>query len=178
MPKKASRSARALQAQRGSLAGGERKMAARPLIIPENSRLNVATTEVGANGRRGVYETPTATATETEVERSGIYDAPAVEETTDAIESLPLSAALARPRATPARTITNGSGSVAATGTVNRPASASRRPVARRSTTVTRQPEISREEEYAYIRSDLLTVFLLTVLMIIVLIVLTFVLGR
>jgi hypothetical protein len=56
---------------------------------------------------------------------------------------------------------------------------ASRRPYARRTTaSANRQPALSREEEYAYIRSDLLTVFLLTVLMVIILVVLTILIGR
>jgi hypothetical protein len=65
---------------------------------------------------------------------------------------------------------------------VIRPASSSspaRRSIARRSSTaVNKAPLISREEEYAYIRSDLMTVLVLTVLMVIVLVVLTFVIGR
>jgi hypothetical protein len=47
-----------------------------------------------------------------------------------------------------------------------------RRPVA------ARQPAISREDEYRFVRSDLRTVFILTVLMVIALIVLTIVIGR
>lgn len=41
-----------------------------------------------------------------------------------------------------------------------------------------KQPAISREEEYAFVRSDLRTVFILTVLMIVALIVLTILIGR
>ncbi len=56
--------------------------------------------------------------------------------------------------------------------------SASRRPIARRTTLMAnRQPVISREEEYAYIRSDLITVTALTLLMIVLLVVLTFILS-
>jgi hypothetical protein len=62
--------------------------------------------------------------------------------------------------------------------TTVRPAS-SRRTYSRRSTTIaSRQATISREEEYAFIRSDLVTVFFLTILMLAVLIVLTFILGH
>ncbi len=48
-----------------------------------------------------------------------------------------------------------------------------RRPVA-----AVRQPVLSREEEFAFVRADLRTVLFLTVLMLIVLVVLTFLISR
>ena len=142
MPKKTSRAARTLQAQRGV----ERKSAARPLVDPENSRL-LADSQPLTNG--------TTLVEETEAER-GV--APADLANKPAVSSLNLEI--------PA----------ASTSTI-RPAS--RRPYARRTTaSANRQSTLSREEEYAYIRSDLLTVFLLTILMIIIIVVLTILIGR
>jgi hypothetical protein len=159
MPKKTSRSARALQAQRTALTG-ERRTAARPLIDVNNSRLAAeAEADTDLDEATPDLELPPEPKT-----------APVPEPVLTAPRTV--SATGARPqtesRPTPA---SNGSN-------VIRPAG-SRRPIARRTTTVVnRAPAISREEEYAFIRSDLLTVFALTILMIIVLVVLTFVIGR
>ncbi|MBN9389649.1 MAG: hypothetical protein J0I20_16605 [Chloroflexi bacterium] len=156
MPKKTSRSARALQAQRTALTG-ERRTAARPLIDVNNSRLAVeAATDLDeATPDFEVVPEPKA--------------APVPE---PVLTARTVSATGARPQSESRPTpVANGSN-------VIRPAG-SRRPIARRTTTVVnRAPAISREEEYAFIRSDLLTVFILTVLMIIALVVLTFVIGR
>jgi hypothetical protein len=160
MPKKTSRSARALQAQRTSLTG-ERRTAARPLVDVNNSRL--------------VAEADTDSAID---ETASGFDADLEPKTAPVpVPAIPTARAVSattatRPVNTPRAGSANGSN-------VIRPASPGRRPVARRTTTtVSRGPAISREEEYAFIRSDLMTVFLLTVLMIIALVVLTFVIGR
>jgi len=58
------------------------------------------------------------------------------------------------------------------------PAARPRGPLPARRFASARQPLISREEEYQFVRSDLRTVFILTVLMIIALVVLTIVIGR
>ncbi len=156
MPKKTSRSARTLQAQRNSLTGGERKNLARPLLDLENSRFLPETGTMSGSPINGtsVADEPVATATETLPRERGIYQAP-----TENVAPI-----------SPNRPLV-GSGTI-------RPAS-SRRPYTRRTTVnPNRMASLSREEEYSYIRSDLLTVFLLTVLLLIVLIVLTFFLGR
>lgn len=154
MPKKTSRSARALQAQRTSLAG-ERKNTARPLLDVGNSRL--------------VAE-PTTGESETLDQMDKVFEAKP--EPVSALNGL----------STAARPVNQARSSLPANGSNTiRPANAasSRRPIARRTTTaVNRAPAISREEEYAYIRSDLLTVLALTVLMVIALVVLTFIIGR
>jgi hypothetical protein len=54
----------------------------------------------------------------------------------------------------------------------------SRGPLPNRRFTGIRQPAISREEEYNFVRSDLRTVFILTVLMLIALVALTVIIGR
>lgn len=150
MPKKTSRSARALQAQRTSLTG-ERKTAARPLIDVGNSRL---------------------AAEAQETEELGQFDT-ALEPKTAPVPVMTASNTLTT--ATRPATETRP----ASSSNVIRPAAASRRPIARRTTTtVNRAPAISREEEYAFIRSDLLTVAILTILMIVALVVLTIVIGR
>jgi hypothetical protein len=61
-----------------------------------------------------------------------------------------------------------------------RPAAPSRTrgPLPNRRFSGTRQPPISREDEFAFVRADLRTVLILTVLMIIALVVLTIVIGR
>lgn len=158
MPKKTSRSARALQAQRTSLTG-ERKTAARPLIDVGSSRL-------------------AAEAQDQDTEELGQLDA-VFEPKTAPVPAMTSSNTLTT--ATRQATGTTGTrpSSPASSSNVMRPASASRRPMARRTATaVNRAPAISREEEYAFIRSDLLTVALLTILMIIALVVLTIVIGR
>lgn len=58
------------------------------------------------------------------------------------------------------------------------PAARPRGPLPARRFASARQPLISREEEYLFVRSDLRTVLILTVLMIIALVVLTIVIGR
>ena len=142
MPKKTSRAARTLQAQRGV----ERKSAARPLVDPEDSRL-IAGSQPLTNGTTLVEETET----ERRVAPADLASKPAASNLNLEIPA-------------------------ASTSTI-RPAS--RRPYARRTTAnPNRQPVLSREEEYSYIRSDLLTVFLLTVLMVIILVVLTVLIGR
>ena len=159
MPKKTSRSARALQAQRNSLTG-ERRTAARPLLDVSNSRLTAEADtgdEVNLADLDPVFEPKTAPVP--------VQAAPAARTVSATATARPLSAP--RPAAS------------APGSNVIRPASAGRRPVARRTATaVNRAPAISREEEYAFIRIDLLTVFALTALMIIALIVLTFLIGR
>jgi len=148
MPKKTSRAARTLQAQRGI----ERKSAARPLVDPENSRLVADSARLDSLP----YSNGTTLVEEAEVE--GANEVPGGLEVKPAITSVS--------REIPA-----------ATSSTIRPAT--RRPYARRTTAnVNRQPVLSREEEYSFIRSDLLTVFLLTVLMIIILVVLTILIGR
>lgn len=156
MPKKTSRSARALQAQRTALTG-ERRTAARPLIDVNNSRL---VAEADADLEESSADLDIAPEPKTVP----------VPEPAMTARTVTVSGARSLNETRPAPT-SNGSN-------VIRPAG-SRRPIARRSTTVVnRAPAISREEEYAFIRSDLLTVFALTVLMIIALVVLTFVIGR
>jgi len=63
---------------------------------------------------------------------------------------------------------------------VSRPvvANRARGPLSTRRFASTRQPAISREQEYSFIRSDLLAVLILTVLMVVALVVLTVVIGR
>lgn len=154
MPKKTSRSARALQAQRTALTG-ERRTAARPLIDVNNSRLAAEADLEESSADLDIAPEPKT--------------APVPEPAMTA-RTVTVSGARSLNETRPAPT-SNGSN-------VIRPAG-SRRPIARRSTTVVnRAPAISREEEYAFIRSDLLTVFALTVLMIIALVILTFVIGR
>ena len=159
MPKKTSRSARALQAQRTSPTG-ERRTAARPLLDVNSSRLaaeadtdfeeNTTGLEAGLEPKTAPVPVPTMTTART-------------------VSGTTATRPVSMPRPS---TPSNGSN-------VIRPANPTRRPVARRSTTTgTRAPAISREEEYAFIRSDLMTVFALTVLMILVLVVLTFLIGR
>jgi hypothetical protein len=152
MPKKTSRSARALQAQRASLTG-DRKNTARPLLDVGNSRL--------------VAERPTRAA---------------LDQLDKEFEAEPEVAPARKEFSTATRPVNDTRSSLPANGSQTiRPASSSptRRSIARRSSTaVNKAPLISREEEYAYIRSDLLTVLALTVLMVIVLVVLTFVIGR
>lgn len=152
MPKKTSRSARALQAQRTSLTG-ERKNTARPLLDVSNSRLAAQ-----------------ATATEEPDQLDDVF-----EPKPEPVSTLNGNAVTTATR--PA--IETRSSSPASSPNTIRPASSTRRPIARRTATaVTRAPAISREEEYAYIRSDLFTVLILTVLMVIVLVVLTILIGR
>ena len=159
MPKKTSRSARALQAQRTALTG-ERRTAARPLIDVNNSRLAA---EAGTDFDDATSDLDVALEPKTAPVPEPVMTARTVSATT----ARPLSEA--RPGQPP----------VSGSPNVIRPAAGSRRPVARRSSTVlNRAPAISREEEYAYIRTDLLTVFALTVLMIAALVILTFVIGR
>ncbi|HEX2911271.1 MAG TPA: hypothetical protein VH186_10715 [Chloroflexia bacterium] len=142
MPKKTSRSVRAIQAQRSGAVGGERKNAARPLVDLETSRLA---------GNRATNGTSLA----------------------DDVEYLPSNESESEAESMNSMPESRG------TVTAPRPSSSARRPYSRRSTTAAnRQPAISREEEYAFIRADLLTVFLLTALMIIILVVLTFVIGH
>jgi hypothetical protein len=152
MPKKTSRSARALQAQRASLTG-DRKNTARPLLDVGNSRL--------------VAERPTR-ATLDQIDKE--------------FETEPEAVPARKETSTATRPVNETRSSLPANGSqIIRPANPSpaRRSIARRtSTAVTRAPAISREEEYAYIRSDLMTVLALTVLMVIILVVLTFVIGR
>jgi hypothetical protein len=152
MPKKTSRSARALQAQRASLTG-DRKNTARPLLDVGNSRL--------------VAERPTR-ATLDQIDKE--------------FETEPEAVPARKETSTATRPVNETRSSLPANGSqVIRPANPSpaRRSIARRtSTAVNKAPLISREEEYAYIRSDLMTVLILTVLMVIVLVVLTFVIGR
>jgi hypothetical protein len=152
MPKKTSRSARALQAQRASLTG-DRKNTARPLLDVGNSRL--------------VAERPTR-ATLDQIDKE--------------FETEPEAVPARKETSTATRPVNETRSSLPANGSqVIRPANPSpaRRSIARRtSTAVNKAPLISREEEYAYIRSDLMTVLALTVLMVIILVVLTFVIGR
>jgi hypothetical protein len=158
MPKKTSRSARALQAQRTALTG-ERRTAARPLIDLNTSRLAAE-----AEAATGLDEPATDLEMAPEPKTAPVPE--------PALTARTVSATGARPQ-TETRPAPPSNGS-----NVIRPAG-SRRPIARRSTTVVnRAPAISREEEYAFIRTDLLTVFGLTILMLIVLVVLTFVIGR
>lgn len=145
MSKKTNRSVRALQAQRSSTMGGERKNTARPLVDLEKSSLAVDTSELAVNTEELESQAVTPAKERAATARPGVYEAP----------------------------------SSGTTATVIRPASSGpRRPYARRTTAVNRQPAISRQEEYEFIRSDLMAVFLLTVFLFIVLIVLTFVIGR
>lgn len=170
MPKKTSRSARALQAQRSSLTA-ERKTAARPLVDLSSSRL---ATEADTDTDAEIEDTDADTGLETNLgEMDAVFEPKTAPVPVSAVTARTVSATASRPTgATRPAPATNGSNAI-------RPASASRRPVARRTTTVVnRAPAISREEEYAFIRTDLLTVFALTVLMIIALVVLTFVIGR
>jgi hypothetical protein len=152
MPKKTSRSARALQAQRASLTG-DRKNTARPLLDVGNSRL--------------VAERPTRAA---------------LDQMDKVFEAEPEAVPARKETSTATRPVNETRSSLPANGSqVIRPANPSpaRRSIARRtSTAVNKAPLISREEEYAYIRSDLMTVLALTVLMVIILVVLTFVIGR
>ncbi len=143
MPKKTSRAARTLQTQRGGVASGERKSAARPLIDIENSRL--VAENLGTSATNG-----TALADESPVTSVDVA---------------------------PVRVTTSPDLSQNMTSAV-RPNSARRVYSRRTATTVTRQPALSREEEYAYIRTDLLTVLLLTILMVAALVVLTIILSR
>ena len=154
MPKKTSRSARTLQAQRTNLSA-ERKTAARPLVDVNNSRLGAEANASEELARLdAVFEPKVAP-----------VPAPALNGNAVSTATRPATATRPTAPASSANTI--------------RPASPSRRPVARRTTTaVNRAPAISREEEYAYIRSDLMTVLILTVLMIVALVVLTLVIGR
>jgi hypothetical protein len=159
MPKKTSRSARALQAQRTALTG-ERRTAARPLIDVNNSRLAAE-----AEAATGLDEATTDLEMAPEPKTAPVPEPVLTARTVSATGAR--SQNETRPAPAP-----NGSN-------VIRPAGSSRRPIARRTTTVVnRAPAISREEEYAFIRTDLLTVFALTVLMIAALVVLTFVIGR
>jgi hypothetical protein len=152
MPKKTSRSARALQAQRTSLPG-ERKNTARPLLDVGNSRLVAESNSGEELGQLdAVFESRQGQVNG--LNGGGI--ATATRPHNEARSNLP----------------ENGT-------SVIRPASSSRRPIARRATTTqSRAQTISREEEYAYIRSDLVTVVILTILMLIVLVALTFIIGR
>ncbi len=154
MPKKTGRSARALQAQRTSLPG-ERKNTARPLMDIGNSRLAAqapASEELGQMD--AVFEAMPEPVSA--LNGNGNAVTTATRPLSETRSSLPV----------------NGSNSI-------RPATPLRRTVARRaSTVVNRAPAISREEEYAYIRTDLLTVLLLTILMVAVLVVLTILIGR
>lgn len=164
MPKKTSRSARALEAQRSATTGGERKNAARPLVNLNTTNLSVNT------GRVDLAPDPLETS-DTTATGHGIYEAPE------------LATSVTEARITPAgqtggRSMPRESNSTVMARPVISPATG-RRPIGRRTTNpVNRQPVLTRDEEYAYIRTDLLTVFILTVLMIVALIVLTFVLGR
>ena len=156
MPKKTSRPARALQAQRSATVGGVRKSTARPLVDLDTSRLaasdvsdeEIDNSELGSLlPSKAIYETPSPV----------INDTVSREDTT------------AMMRDTNTTTTTT---------TTIRPATSSRRPIGRRTTSpVQKQPVLTREEEYAFIRSDLVTVFVLTVLMIVALVVLTVVLN-
>lgn len=83
-------------------------------------------------------------------QRTGIYDAPAIAATTPQSQETTRTVPAARPRG----------------------------PLPTRRFVGTRQPAISREDEYNFVRSDLRTVLILTVLMIIALVVLTIILGR
>jgi hypothetical protein len=152
MPKKTSRSARALQAQRTSLTG-ERKNTARPLLDVNNSRLAAEATATAELGQLdAVYEPKPEPVSALNGNAVSTATRPAIE--------------------------TRSSSPASSLSTI-RPASSTRRPIARRtSTAVTRAPAISREEEYAYIRSDLLTVLILTILMVVALVVLTLIIGR
>jgi Tfp pilus assembly protein FimV len=152
MPKKTGRSARIYQAQRGA-STGERKSAARPLIDVQASNLAANSARVEVDNSDLSEET----AADAEVE----YTAP-----TNGVKTRPASPAVSNRES-------------AETGSTRPVGSSTRRPYGRRPTANTnRQPVLSREEEYAFIRSDLITVFLLTVLMIAILIILTFILGR
>lgn len=164
MSKKTSRSARAPQPQRSATVASERKNAARPLINVENSRRAI--------DDLSPLESSPATFVSSDPEN------PVVKE----LEFKPTS----RP--------VNGNGAVSLekkSGVTlekersegeqlgSRPVASARRPYNRRiAPNTTRQPTISREEEYAFIRSDLLAVTLLTILMFILLIALTFIIGR
>ncbi len=155
MPKKTSRSARALQAQRTSLPG-ERKNTARPLMDIGNSRLAAqapASEELGQMD--AVFEAMPEPVSALNGNGNAVKTAP--RPLSETRSSLPV----------------NGSNSI-------RPATPIRRTVTARraSTVVNRAPAISREEEYAYIRTDLLTVLLLTILMVAALVVLTILIGR
>ena len=79
----------------------------------------------------------------------------------------------------PERTSTIGlTQEIARSVTVNATSTPTRRTTARRSTTVVNKvAAMSREEEYSYIRNDLVTVFALTLILVAVLIALSFVLA-
>ena len=165
MPKKTSRSARALQPQRSATVGGERKNAARPLIVPDVSRLASDTSSLE------VDTSQLSSPADSELSSAGIYDAPDM--TTD--ETVVPSVMPTTREETRRPMSRESSSSVATRPTAINPAS--RRPYTRRTTApVNRQATLSREEEYSFIRSDLVTVFALTVLMIILLVVLAFLL--
>ncbi len=161
MPKKTSRSARALEAQRSATTGGERKNVAQPLVdlTTSNLSLNSSSLDVTAG--------PLQNAT---TNGHGIYDAPQLDAPLK--ETEPKLVREAGTRTTANSTLLSRPSS----GTI---APASRRPIGRRTTSpVNRQPVLTRDEEYAYIRTDLLTVFILTVVMIVALLVLTLIIGR
>lgn len=136
MSKKTGRSARAIQAQRNSLAG-ERKSAARPLVNLETSSL---ATERPAG----------TTVTDDEVAEEVVEETTAVAPTVN-LPPRPASPTTSRTRAYYAR---------------------------RTTAPAARQHILSREEEYRFIRSDLISVTVLTILMLVILIVLTFIIGR
>ena len=149
MPKKTSRAARVQQSSR--LQEVKREGSARPIV---------STGAATNNGRTAVAPQPFRMS----ISANDLTDRPE----TETLPAAPASVATARPEAP--------------LNPTSRPLSATpgtALPPRRFLNAQPRQnPAITREEEYRYIRADLVTVLVLAILMIVALIVLTFVLGR